>query len=303
MKAPRLMLYGLLSLAAPLVAVAAPPSTSFFVVAHADDWQLFMNPNAYRDLRNANARTVIVHTTAGDAGAGTGRVGRQQPFYLAREEGALRALRFIKSADGALGQQTLGEETRTVNGHALTRFASTDGLAVMYFLRLPDGQPSGSGYAATGSQSIRKLKTDGKPISAVDGSTTYRSWEDLTATLAQLIRQEASGSRSVWVNIADTDTTENPGDHSDHIHTSLAIQDARLKVSTCINRALFVEYATQNKPATLTGEDLVINAAVWGATTSGIADFDHASTFEPGHNVWLSRNVLRTLGGTGHCTF
>ena len=42
-------------------------TTRFFISAHQDDWQLFMNPNVYRSIKNNNDKTVIIHTTAGDA--------------------------------------------------------------------------------------------------------------------------------------------------------------------------------------------------------------------------------------------
>ena len=275
-------------------ATAAPSTASFYAVGHQDDWQLFMNPNAFNDVRDANARTVIVHTTAGDAGWGTSNVGRSQPYYLAREEGALRALRFIKSAYGNTGQQQLQRSVPSINGHPVVRYASTDGRAVMYFLRLPDG-------GVGGSQSIALLKTAGTPVAAIDGSTTYATWADFTATLAALVRAEASGSIDVWFNLADTDATLNPGDHSDHVFTSQAMQEARAALSTCINQALFVEYDTQNRPENVGGANLLSKAATWGATASGIADMDHASSFDDSHNKWLTRTYYRVLNGTGDC--
>jgi hypothetical protein len=50
----------------------AASSTSFYVVAHEDDWQLFMGLNAALDVPAPDSKTVFVHTTAGDAGLGTG---------------------------------------------------------------------------------------------------------------------------------------------------------------------------------------------------------------------------------------
>ena len=65
-------------------------TTRFFISAHQDDWQLFMNPNVYRSIKNNNDKTVIIHTTAGDAGEGMGK----RSYYKAREEGSIRALDF-----------------------------------------------------------------------------------------------------------------------------------------------------------------------------------------------------------------
>src|SRR5689334_1974389 len=74
----------------------SPPMVSVFTVAHQDDWQLFMNPAAYRAMDEPQEKAVFIHVTAGDAGAGAG--GDPVPYYLAREEGALRAVRFMANA-------------------------------------------------------------------------------------------------------------------------------------------------------------------------------------------------------------
>ncbi len=43
-------------------------AVSIYVVAHQDDWQLFMTPDAYNDLIDSDKKTVFIYTTAGDAG-------------------------------------------------------------------------------------------------------------------------------------------------------------------------------------------------------------------------------------------
>ncbi|NNC24559.1 hypothetical protein HKX41_10480, partial [Salinisphaera sp. USBA-960] len=72
-------------------------------------------------------------------------------------------------------------------------------------------------------------------------------------------------------------------------------------LSTCINQALFVEYDTKNRPANVGGDNLVTKVATWGATNSGIADMDHANSFDNDHNPWLTRTYYRVLNGTGDC--
>ncbi|MGA7165714.1 MAG: hypothetical protein WBX37_17445, partial [Pseudolabrys sp.] len=78
-----------------------PNKVSFYFAAHEDDWQLFMNPSAFKDVIGGATKTVFVHLTAGDAGLGTGLAGRKHPFYLARENGAEAAIRFMADADAA----------------------------------------------------------------------------------------------------------------------------------------------------------------------------------------------------------
>ncbi len=41
---------------------------SVYVVAHQDDWQLFMDPDISTDLLDHTCKTVVIYTTAGDAG-------------------------------------------------------------------------------------------------------------------------------------------------------------------------------------------------------------------------------------------
>ena len=48
----------------------SPPMVSVFAVAHQDDWQLFMNPDAYHAMNEPQEKAVFIHVTAGDAGAG-----------------------------------------------------------------------------------------------------------------------------------------------------------------------------------------------------------------------------------------
>ena len=81
-----------------------PDKVAFYFAAHEDDWQLFMNPSAFQDVIKGARKTVFVHVTAGDAGLGMGTGGRKFPFYLARENGAETAIRFMADADAQPGE-------------------------------------------------------------------------------------------------------------------------------------------------------------------------------------------------------
>jgi hypothetical protein len=72
-------------------------SVHFTIVAHEDDWQLFFNPIPWADMRTPGRKVVFVYLTAGDGGLGAGPAAN--PYLLAREEGAKRALRFIANMD------------------------------------------------------------------------------------------------------------------------------------------------------------------------------------------------------------
>src|SRR6476620_12435376 len=112
-------LAGIVPAVAPALAQESkqPEKVSFYFAAHEDDWQLFMNPSAFEDVVSGAAKTVFVHLTAGDAGLGVGFGGRKHPFYLARENGAEAAIRFMANANDMPVASTA--ETRTFRGHSI----------------------------------------------------------------------------------------------------------------------------------------------------------------------------------------
>ena len=185
----------LLCLAASFAQVVlAQETVAFYFAAHEDDWQLFMSPNAYRDVQASSTKVVFVYLTAGDGGAGIGNAGRSQPYYLARENGAKLSVMFI--ADAQTAPSVPADSVAMFAGHALKRWLY--GRTVSYFLRLPDGDMDGSGYLGTGMQSLKRLHEGAIPkISAVDDSATYEGWADLTDTLRDLIdRERGSATKS-----------------------------------------------------------------------------------------------------------
>ena len=95
----------------------APAKVSFYFAAHQDDWQLFMNPSAFQDVINGAKKTVFVHMTAGDAGLGIGKGGRKHPFFLARENGAETAIRFMADADDIPANRTATQ--MQLNNHSI----------------------------------------------------------------------------------------------------------------------------------------------------------------------------------------
>ncbi|ASO07964.1 calx-beta domain protein [Arenibacter algicola] len=277
-------------------AVSNAQNTSVYVSAHPDDWQLFMNPNAYNSVKGANEKVIFLHTTAGDAGNSTGSNG----YYLAREEGSLRAIRFMSNAftSGSGLGTNMNETVVTINGHQITKFTYRN--AVAYFLRLPDGSPSGNGYTLHNNNSLRKFY-DGitSSISAIDGSTTYNSISDLRTTIQNIIEMEAGPSDNIIMNSADHDTSINPDDHSDHIYSSKIIQDVG-NIIGGVTTNLYIDYYTSLKAQNVFGDAFLINAGTWGATASGITDKFHYGTWDPEHNVWLDKQYFRTISSSSN---
>lgn len=277
-------------------------STSFYVVAHEDDWQLFMGLNAALDVPGPDSKIVFVHTTAGDAGLGTGTGGTPIPYYLARENEALSGIRFLANR-GVVGAGPSGAASVvSINGKSLYRVAYKNTVA--YFLRLPDGNVNtGRGYPSTGNQSLLLLDLGDIPqISAIDGSAVYVGWADLVATLRDILIYEAQGSPEVWVNIPETNLVINPNDHWDHIYTGIAMQDA-IAPLPCVNAALFTGYVSASLPINLGTSDMMLQTGLWAVTTSALTDSYQLSTWDAGHNLFLGREYFRVLAGDGACAF
>ncbi len=276
-----------------------PERVGFYFSAHQDDWQLFMNPSAFEDVTRPGSRAVFIYVTAGDAGYGTGKGTRRHPYYLARERGAELAVRFMADAEG--GTANLDEAgTVEINGHAIRRVAYRN--TVSYYLRLPDGGLSGKGYAATGHQSLRLLAEAAVPtMMAVDGSTTYLGWADLSATLRTIVERERGPARSVLLHVPETETRTNFGDHPDHQMTARLVGDATGTLS-CAERVFHIAYASAKLPENLGGQERDLKTAVFAVTVAGIRELDHVANWRWYRLAYLGRNYVRSIPAIAACT-
>lgn len=263
-------------------------TTRFFVSAHQDDWQLFMNPNVYESIKSEEDTTVIIHITAGDAGAGMGN----DAYYKAREEGSLASVRFLSNTYGS-GKNHGAEMERSyvdLNGHPILRYAYHK--TVIYLLRLPDGGLKGQGYVLHEFKSLKKLfKEEINRIKSIDETTVYENKDDLINTLKALVQQERKDN-AIEFHLADTDKVINPDDHSDHQTSSLFFQEVAHDLGNN-SLYLYVNYHTANLPLNCSEQDLLMSAATWGVTTAQIADHRHYSTWDDSHIAWIGRQYYR----------
>jgi hypothetical protein len=271
-------------------------TVAFYFGAHPDDWQLFMNPNAYYDVRKASNKVVFVYVTAGDAGLGLGNGGRSQPYYLARENGAKLSVRFM--ADAAKAPEIPVDSVASISGHAIKRWLYRN--TVSYFMRLPDGSPQGTGYVATAAQSLKRLHEAAIPtITSIDDSTTYKGWSDLRTTLRNLIDYERGSATNVWVNIPDTNIVKNVGDHADHQHMAQGVLEAIADLPW-INKALYLDYVTADMEENMSSIEREIEAGTFAALSIGLTALDHPSPWDRLHRSWLSRHYFRIEPGVRH---
>ncbi len=278
--------------------VPQPEKVSFYFAAHQDDWQLFMNPSAFEDVVDPNTKTIFVHVTAGDAGTGLGTRGRRFPYFLARENGAEMAIRFM--ADARRFPLEKAAASVKFNGHTIYRVTYRNTVA--YFLRLPDGNPDGTGYADTGFQSLRRLASgDLATLAAIDGSTVYRGWSDLVATVQAILDVERGTAPIVQLNVAETDQRINPRDHADHLMTAKAALDASARLS-CARKLFYVDYASSRLPANLSSQQRDMETSVVAVTAAGISALDHGSIWQQYFQSYLGRNYFRVEEGVGRCS-
>lgn len=304
----RALAAGLLALASACVSAPAeqaarppsPPMVSVFAVAHQDDWQLFMNPEAYHAMNEPQEKAVFIHVTAGDAGAGAGGPG-PVPYYLAREEGALRAVRFMaNAADPTMGKGAQMESTMAMRGgHGVQRYAY--GNAVVYFLRLPDGNIVNGSVYTPHPESITRLRSGEAATSGtVEMSGRYEGWADLVETLNAIVESEKVAGSGLTLHIAELDEEINPGDHPDHRATAFAMEDVA-KLHPCAPVYRHIEYHTKTKPMNVTGTDYMIDVGTWAATASGLSDNHAKATWEPEHNAWIGRAYSRVQPAAAGC--
>jgi hypothetical protein len=271
---------------------------SFYFAAHQDDWQLFMNPSAFKDVADLNTKVVFIHTTAGDAGMAKGNGGRRHPFYLARENGAETAIRFMATGDYDWPLERTAAPT-VFNGHPVLRLTYRN--TAIYFLRVPDGNSTGVGYAETGRQSLELLARGQNPVlAAIDGSTAYHGWADLTATIRAIIDHERAHSPSVQLNVSELDPKINPGDHSDHRMTAKAALDAASGIA-CARRLHYVGYASAHLPENLTPRERDMESAVFAVTLAGVQALDHVTAWKKYDENYVGRNYFRVEEGAGRC--
>jgi LmbE family N-acetylglucosaminyl deacetylase len=257
-------------------AVDCAAGSSVYVVAHEDDSILFQNP-ALRQEIDAGRCIETIFVTAGDDGLGS-------PYWQGREQGAEAS--YAEMAD-VPNTWALGDAG--VPGHP-TPVATLVGKPSisLVFMRLPDGNIDGSGFASNGFQSLQELwQGTISTIDAVDGSSTYTK-RDLIDTLSALI-EEANADR-----IVTQDFVGAYGDHSDHHSTAYFTQAAAGETSTAHTLIGYLGYPISGLPANLSAAETQAKETTWFA----YAPFDSracqtvSSCQADGTASWWSREYV-----------
>jgi len=261
-----------------------------FGVAHQDDWQLFMNPNVANSIQSPEDKTVIIHLTAGDAGHGMGN----DAFYKAREEGALRAIRFLSNTteDRSKIGDEMSRSITMIRNHPILTYTYHN--TIVYFLRLPDGNGDGSGFPLHNQKSLEKFyNRQVVDFKAIDQSTTYTNKEDLLGTLKELITTTHTGTQ-LEIHLSELSEDLNVDDHSDHLTASRFITEAMTNQFKG-EFYYYINYQSANLESNLERSEILINSGAWGATASGLSDHRHASLWDEYHTAYLDRQYYRVL--------
>lgn len=248
---------------------------SFYIIAHADDWQIFMQPNIYNDLIASDCKIVIIITTAGDAGF-------DNIFWSAREEGTKSSIRFAVAPHKEIIELS---GKREINQHTIS-FCSLNN-STTYFLRLPDGNIDGNGFPSKNNHSLTKFM-EGiiSSMTAVDESTTYASWQDFCETLESIIQYESLHIKDYCLHYLNPDDTANSNDHADHIATGKAIQN--MTIISNFPQHLFVGYNVNNVSEVLQGADLFWKVGMFSAYEKTVFDLTGYSTLHESVSTYLN---------------
>lgn len=257
----------------------AAKDVNIYIVAHQDDWQLFMGSHAYNNVQ-AGGKVIFVCLTAGQAD----NPGDQ--YWKGREAGckaATRAAADVTSAPVTSAQT----ESVTINNHSLSVYHYKN--TASYFLRLPDGGVDAKGFARGNFQSLFKCKGSNTPISDVNGATTYANWADLVKTLRQLVLKEADSNSKLIIHCPDP--VKKKTDHPDHTMAGVLAQAATVDIDC--RQLLYLGYISQTKPVNLTVAQTANQTLLFMANCQELVANGLASEWDDKHRVWIGRQYCR----------
>ncbi len=239
----------------------------FCVIAHADDWQLFMSGEIFKNLLTQDCKVVFIITTAGDAGM-------NEMFWLAREEGLKSSIRFCLAPFSLLLESS---GTATHNGQAIQNCKVNNTCS--YFLRLPDGNLDGNGFAVNNFASLAKFrKQEISPLNSVDNNAVYNTWSALVNTVEAIIHFESQGIETGSIYYLNPSSLANPNDHPDHTATGQILQD--MPGIKTLQQLLFKGYSTRNSAEELPAADAFWKAGMMAAYDKAVYDACGYSTLK-----------------------
>jgi LmbE family N-acetylglucosaminyl deacetylase len=254
-----------------------PARVDIVVVAHQDDWQLFMGDVVTQRLHSGN-RGVFVYLTAGDDGRDSG-------YWQTRERAALQSTRIAAAIPIT---NPVACSVVQIRDHSIRR--CTVGNTESYFLRLPDGKRDGKGFARYGYRSLRKLRANPtSEMSAIDASTTYRGWSDLMTTVGAIIDRD---STEATIHTTDPSIARNPHDHFDHRMTGLLVVDLRKQHK--LDAMYYLGYALATRAANRSTDQMQVKTALLLAYDQEMTAVNKKWSAYQEHRAFYSECMQRT---------
>ncbi len=261
-------------------------ASHFFVVAHPDDWQLFMGEYAYDLIKSSKTKVTIVLTNAGDAGKGTA-------YWKAREDGSLASVRAALNLPIVEGSSAEKDETLTIADKKIRHHTIQN--VDLYFFRLPDGFPDGSGSGAGHNQSmLQLLRGDISSITSIDSANTF-SWKELQDLLRAVVDSKRANS-SEALNFYTLDPgSEKNFSHSDHLVTQeLARSISPVYVSNTCKLLAFEDYRIKKKTSNIDKESTGKKALLFSAYDMVmLSRVGECNICMRSHYEWLLRSYHR----------
>ncbi len=193
----------------PTPDAAAPATdTTMSIWAHCDDDLIFMGTHLQAAVEQGHA-ICTVYVTAGDAGRGLAHGTR-------RERGITRAYDRMRGRSGTWDTTT---EVLASGMSLTTRRATDDPRFTLHFLRLPDGNTEGQGFAGDGHASLQALMSGKLASVAQLGTGAAVTWSQLGASLEELVARYRPVQ--LFTHVPAWSRRFARHDHSDHAVTGV----------------------------------------------------------------------------------
>ena len=284
----------LLSLVALLGTAAAKPKPELgiYIVAHTDDWPLFMGDRVVSDLR-ARKHVAIIQAIAESP----------SPCW---EQASVAAM--VMAANPAAPKPPICNSANDygvakcthvmINGHSVQTCAYKSATA--YFLKLPESlcpecvkaeHEAEDGFLRDGRTLKRLHKGLIQDLMAIDKSATYSSFEDVVQTIRSIAERHSKASAAVTIHSLDPSVTANPTDHVDHTATGCAAATAFAKGQA--PQRYYVGYGSENQPPNIPAEAAAMKQALFAefARVSGEPDRFRGARY----TEWTKRTIYREV--------
>ena len=265
-----------LATVSPVSASAATCGTSVMVVvAHQDDSLLFLSPDLLHDIQAGDCVTTV-YLTAGDDGEASA-------YWQSREAGANAAY-----ANMAGVANNWNQGVTSAAGHSIVTDTLQGAPITQVYLRLPDGNADGSGFAMYNYQSLDKLWTGAiTTINPVDGSPGYTA-QGLVNTLVSLMNT----FQPTTIRTQDYTGYVGDDDHADHVVTAYFTRAASQRYTTPHQLIGYMGYDSQYHAQNVSGADLTAKTNAFNAYAQVTGVCNDPSCSGTSYPAWLGRQYI-----------